>query len=207
MKLQIAFDILELDKAISTAHELQEYADIFEIGSLLIYKYGDRAIREFRTSFPQKTLLADAKIADRSKEAVTLLAQAGADWITVIAGTGRNVIHTACTTAHDLGKKIMLDLIDASSLGQSALEAQSLGVNALLFHKPADEDAQLTFLDRWDMVRGNTKLPIFVSAHITRENIHEILNINPTGIIMSKGVIESANPREEARYFHDLIAQ
>ena len=207
MKLQIAFDLLELDKALAIAREIEEYVDILEVGSLLIYKHGDNAVKQFKEAFPHKIILADAKIADRSKEAVTIFAQAGADWITVMAGTGRNVIHTACATAHDLGKKVMLDLIDASSLGQSALEAKSLGVDALLFHKPADDDAQLTFLDRWDMLRENTQLPIFVSAAITRENVNEIININPSGIIISKSVTNADNPKEEARYFNKLIVQ
>ncbi|MFA6066109.1 MAG: orotidine 5'-phosphate decarboxylase / HUMPS family protein [Candidatus Babeliaceae bacterium] len=205
MKLQIAFDLLELDKALLIAHEIEDYTDILEVGSLLIYKYGDTAVKQFRQSFPNKIILADAKIADRGKEVVTIFAQAGADWVTVMAGTGRNVIHTACATAHDLGKKVMLDLLDTSSLGQSALEAKSLGVDALLFHKPSDDDAQLTFLDRWDMVRENTQLPIFISAPITRENIHELIAINPTGIIISKAITNADNPQEEARYFHKLI--
>ena len=149
MKLQIAFDCTDLDQAITIAKEVAQHADILEIGSVLIYKYGEQAIKRFRDEFPQKTLLADAKIADRGKEAVTIFAQAGADWITVMAGTGKNVIHIACTQAHSLGKKIILDLLDSSSLGQSALEAQSLGVDALLFHKPSDEEDQLSFLDRW----------------------------------------------------------
>ena len=87
--------------------------------------------------------MADAKIIDRSKDAVTLFAQAGADWITVMAGAGPTTIHTACTVAHEQGKKIMLDLADASSLGQSALEAKSFGADALVFHKPSIEDQHI----------------------------------------------------------------
>ena len=207
MKSQIAFDLTDLDKALQIAAQVEEYTDILEVGTLLIYKYGDSAVRKFKESFPHKTILADIKVADRGKEAITIFAQAGADWTTVMAGTGRNVIHTACNTAHEMGKKVMLDLIDASSLGQSALDAKSLGVDALLFHKPADEDAQLTFLDRWDMVKGNTQLPVFISATITRDNIHEVLAINPAGIVMSKTIINAENPREEAAYFYNLIAK
>ncbi len=207
MKLQIAFDLTDLNKALTIAADVHEYADILEVGSLLIYKYGEEAIKKFKENFPHKPILADVKIVDRGKEAATIAIQAGADWITVMAGTGRNVIHTAGNTAHEEGKKVMLDLIDANSLGQAALDAKSLGVDAILFHKPAGEDTQLTFLDRWDMIRQNTQLPIFVSAPITRENIHEILSINPSGIVLGKTIVQAENPREEAAFFRELMVK
>ena len=127
MKFQVSFDFIDLEKSLDIASEISEYIDIFEVGTILIYKHGVHAVEQFKNRFPNKKILADTKIADRGKEVVTLFANAGADWMTVIAGTGKNVIHTACTTAHDLGKKIMLDLLDASSVGQSALEAKNLG--------------------------------------------------------------------------------
>ncbi len=203
MKLQVSFDIIELDKALKSASDLQHVVDIFEIGSLLLYKYGETAIKEFRTALPQKTILADVKIADRGSQATKLCVQAGADWVTVLAGTNRNVIHTTCTTAHDLGKKVMLDLLDTCSLGQSALEAESLGADALLFHRPAAEREQAISMEQWDMVRGNTKLPIFISAHVTRETIENVFQLKPGGIVMGKSAVE-ANI-DEVKYLSSLI--
>lgn len=204
MKLQVSFDLIDLQKALDIAAKVAPYATILEIGSLLLYKYGTQSVEAFRKEFPNATLLVDAKISDRAKEAVTTLAQAGADWITVMAGTTQNVIHAACTTAHELNKKIMLDLIDASSLGQSALEAKGLGVDALLFHTPHDEEASLLFLDKWDIVRGNTTLPIFISGKISRTIIDKILSIKPDGIIIGKSIIDSENPAEEAEFYHKI---
>ena len=48
MKMHIAFDMPDLERALSLAHSLAEYADAFEIGLLLIYKYGEQAIKEFK---------------------------------------------------------------------------------------------------------------------------------------------------------------
>lgn len=204
MKLQISFDLTDLQKALDIAAQVAPYTSIIEIGSLLLYKYGTQSVEAFRKQFPNAILLVDAKISDRAKEAVTTLAQAGADWITVMAGTTQNVIHAACTTAHELNKKIMLDLLDASSLGQSALEAKGLGVDALLFHSPHDEEASLIFLDKWDIVRGNTTLPIFISGKISRTIIDKILSIKPDGIIIGKSIIDSENPAEEAEFYHRI---
>lgn len=206
MKLQISFDLTDLQKAIDIAVQVAPSASILEIGSLLLYKYGTESIEAFRKNFPHSTILVDAKISDRAKEAVSTIAHAGADWITVMAGTTSNVIHAACTAAHDLNKKIMLDLLDASSLGQSALEAKGLGVDALLFHTPHDEEASLLFLDKWDIVRGNTPLPIFVSGRISRDIIDKILSIKPDGIIIGKSIIEAENPAAEAEFYQKICA-
>lgn len=205
MKIQVSFDITDLDKALDIASQVANYTDILEIGTLLIYKNGIQAVTRFKEMFPQKNILVDSKIVDRGKDAATLFAQAGADWITVMAGTSREVIHSVCTTAHAFNKKVMLDLLDSSSLGQSALEAKNLGINALLFHQPYDAEESLLFLDNWDMIKGNSPLPIFVSAKIKRNTIHEVIKVKPDGIIIGRSIITAENPQEEAEFFFNII--
>lgn len=206
MKFQVSFDFIDLNKSLDVAADISEYIDIFEVGTILIYKHGVAAVEQFKNKFPHKKILADTKIADRGKEVVTLFANAGADWMTVIAGTGKNVIHTACTTAHDLGKKIMLDLVDASSIGQSAFEAKNLGVDSLLFHQAYDEQ-ETSVLDKWDMVKGNSDLPIFVAAKIDRASIEEFIKLIPDGIIIGRAITTAENPAQEAQYFSKLIKE
>jgi 3-hexulose-6-phosphate synthase len=204
MNLQVSFDLTDLTKSIEIAKEIEDYADIIEIGSILIYKYGINAIKEFKENLPTKILLADSKIVDRSKEITSLLINAGCDWVTVMAGTGKNVIHTTSQTAHQLNKKVMLDIIDAKSQGQSALEAKNLGMDAILFHQPYDEENTIPFLDNWEMVKGNTDLPIYISSKITKENIEKILELKPHGIVVGKTIVESENPKETAKFFYEL---
>ncbi len=205
MKLQIAFDLTDLETALTVAQSLQQYADIFEIGSLLIYKNGMQAVARFRESFPQKTILADVKIADRAKETLALCSEAGADWVTVLAGTRHNVIISACNAAHERGKKVLLDLIDASSLGQSALEAKTLGVDALLLTLPAQDSSQLTFLETWDMVKGNTPLPVYITGTISYEMVPTLIALKPAAIVIGQKITSAAQPAAEAEKFFKRI--
>lgn len=207
MKLQISFDIQDLDRALAVGAQVADHADVFEVGTLLLYKYGVKAVEQFRENFPKKIIFADCKIIDRGKECVTTMAQAGANWVTVMAGTGKDVIHNACTTGDKFNVQIMLDLLDSSSLGQSALEAKNLGASALLFHQPHDEQESLIFLDKWDMVKGNTNLPIFVSGRIKRETIETMLSVKPSGLIIGKSIVEAENPAQEAQFFYELCAK
>lgn len=205
MKIQVSFDITNLEQGIETAAAIADYVDIIEVGTLLIYAHGTQALSTFKNRLPHKKILADSKIVDRGKEASSLLIQAGADWVTVMAGTSKEVIHAVCGTAHSFGKKVMLDLLDAPSAGQLALESKNLGVDALLFHQSYDGKDQSLLLDKWDMVRGNTELPIYISAKISRNNIAEILQLKPEGIVIGRSIVTAENPIEEARYFYELV--
>ncbi len=190
MKLQISFDLIDLDKAIEMGTDIVQYADI----------------KQFKNAFPDKTILADTKIVDHGKEVAELFAHAGANWITVTAGTSAHVIHATTTAAHNLNVKVMLDLIDSGSIGQSALEAKNLGADALLFHQPYNDQESLIFLDKWDMIKGNTALPIFVSAKINHENVDKIIALRPDVIIVALSSI-TATPdyAAEAQFFADLV--
>lgn len=205
MKLQISFDLIDLDKAITIGSEVAQYADIIEVGTILIYHYGITAIKKFKDAFPDKIILADTKIVDRGKEVAELFANAGADWVTVMAGTSPHVIHATTTAAHNENMKVMLDLIDSNSVGQSALEAKNLGADALLFHQPYSEKESLVFLDKWDLIKGNTQLPVFVSAKINRENVDKIVAIRPDVIIVGISITDAENSALEAHYFAELI--
>ena len=205
MKLQISFDLTDLEKALSIAQHVTPFADILEIGTLLIYAHGIRAIEQFRATFPNATLLADTKIVDRGKECATFFASAQSNWISVMAGTNKNVIHAVCSTAKESGMQVMLDLIDSKEYGQSSLEAKNLGVDALLLHEPYIITQQpLAFLDQWDQIRSNTDLPIYISAHINRENIDDIIKVKPEGIIVGRAITESDDPRSQAEFFYTI---
>ena len=101
----------------------------------------------------------------------------------------------------------MLDLIASDSVGQSALEAKNIGADALLFHQPYSETESLVFLDKWDMIKGNSSLPIFVSAKINRDNVDKIVALRPDGIIVGLSITEAEDSAQEAQYFAELVSK
>jgi 3-hexulose-6-phosphate synthase len=189
---------------ISLAKNVEDFCDAFEIGPVLLMQYGINAIKEFRTAFPQKTIICDSNITEFEKEMVALASQAGADWVTALAGAGTNTIHNTCSSAHSAGKKVMIDFIDAASAGQIAADAKSFGADALVVHNHPDANPY-ALLDRWDMVKGNTTLPVFISTNVTRANLNDLIKLDPAGIIVGHAVTLAENPREEAEYFYNII--
>ena len=203
MKFQISFDGLDMEQNLKTAHLVLPYMDTIEVGTVPILKHGVRAVELFREQFPNKIIFADTKIIDRGREIVSMFSQAGADWISVMAGAGKEVIQNVCTKAHDRNKKVILDIVDAGSPGQAALDAKSFGIDAIMFHQPYDKSGQtIIFMEDWNMLKGNTDLPIFISSKINRDNIDQVVALNPYGIVIGKAITEHANPVEEAQFFY-----
>lgn len=207
MKLQISLDLLPEDTILPLAQSVAPYADMIEVSTLLLYRNGISIIQQLRATLGNSVILADAQLCDRSEESIALFAQSGANWVTVMAGASNAFIHATTHKAHERGMKVMLDLIDASSPGQSALEAENLGVDALLIHQSYDTKEAFVFMDHWDMVRGNTNLPIFIATKINRENIDEIIQVQPAGIIIGSAITRADDPVTEAAFFKDLCSK
>jgi 3-keto-L-gulonate-6-phosphate decarboxylase len=207
MKLQISFDIPNIEKVIGIAQKVQSYADIFEIGTLLLYKYGIQAVQLFRETFEKKPLVVDTKIIDQGKESVLLFAQYNLNWLTLMAGTQKDTIHAACSAADTSKIKIMLDLLDSNAAGQSAMEAKQIGIESLLVTRPFDEKEMPAFVEKWEMIRGNTDLPLFITGKINRDNIQEILNLRPDGIVIGSSITKAEDPVCEAQFFYEQIQE
>lgn len=204
MKVHISFNTSDLTEALNLAKDVEDFCDAFEIGPVTLMQYGMEAIKKFRQQFPQKKLICDSNITEFEKELVTMASEAGADWVTVLASAGINTIHNTCSSAHSAGKKVMLDFIDVASAGQIAADAKSFGIDALVVHNSNDANPY-ALLDRWDMIKGNTTLPVFISTHITRANLNELIKLDPAGFIIGHAITLAENPRQEAQYFYNII--
>ena len=204
MKLHSSFNVADLEHALDVARRVDAHVDGLHIGSQLLFKYGESVISKFREAFPNKTLFVDSKIVDRGRETTSLFCATKANWITVMAGAKRESIHAAATTAREAGVKVMIDLLDARSAGQMALESQSLGAAALRFrYNPADDE--LVLKDRWDMVKGNATIPIMVSNINDLQALERVIQLGPDFIVVDDMVVGSDNPEQAVKEISDLI--
>ena len=79
-----------------------------------------------------------------------------------------------------------------------------MGASALIFYQPYDDKEALIYLDNWDMIRGNTDLPIFIAGKIKRSNVKNAIKVKPDGIIIGRSIMEAENPLEEVKFFRDV---
>ena len=206
MKIQISFDLNNLETSLEIARKVKDYCDIMEVGTILIHKYGVQAVKEFTKNFPDKVILADTKIVDRGQDITEIYLNTGVKWITVMAGTNNDVIHRVCSEAQKNGILVMLDTLDSVMPGQVALDAKNLGVDAILLHKAhdANQNDSLLFLDELDLLKGNSDLPIFIAACVHRENIKKVIAAKPYGVIIGRAITTAQDPVAEAEFYYNL---
>lgn len=206
MKLQISYDFTDLQQALDVAKMTAPYADILEIGSLLLQAEGARALKAFKEQFRDKSVFVDLKLVDRFQQSVPFFCQLGAEYISVLAGAPNSAIKHAAALAHKSRAKVALDLIDAASAGQSAMDAATLDVDMILFHKIGESrENELEIDDEWNNIRGNTTLPIFIEAKIDRTTVHTYKKLKPQGLIIGGAITHSSNPAQEAEFFKNLL--
>ncbi|PCI74100.1 hypothetical protein COB28_01925 [Candidatus Dependentiae bacterium] len=206
MKLQIAYNFSQLSTALDVAKKTGEYADIIEIGYSLICIEGIRVIRAFKELFPDKPIAVNTKIIESSHDLIKIASLQGAQYITVLAGAANHVIQSSTTTAHSNRSKVMLDLIDAPSTGQSAMDASTLEVDYLLFHRSKSSVNATELQEEWINVKGNTTVPIFITGKVDKSSVVHYCNLKPAGIIIGNAITQADNPEEEAQYFKSIVS-
>ena len=91
--LQVALDLLDLDRALQIAREAADGgAEWIEAGTPLIKSEGMKAVRSLREHFPDSVIVADMKVADTGAMEVEMAAKAGADIVCILADADDSVI-------------------------------------------------------------------------------------------------------------------
>ncbi len=206
MKLLIKYNFADINNALAIAHDTKDAADIMEIGQLLLLHYGIKAVETFCKEFPDKKIYVGTKLSERPEESIELFAGVGVHYLSVLAGAYHSIIKKSCEAASKKNIQIVLDFINASSLGQSAMDAETLGASAILIHRENTLNEQADNLENdWQQVRDNTKLPIFVQGKINPENIQTILTLRPQVVIIGDAITRSKNPAQEAATIKKML--
>ncbi|NLN09406.1 MAG: bifunctional hexulose-6-phosphate synthase/ribonuclease regulator, partial [Methanoculleus thermophilus] len=138
--LQVALDLLELDRAVEIAEEaVRGGADWIEAGTPLIKSEGMQAVRVLRERFPEHEIVADMKIADTGAVEVEMAAKSGADIICILADADDTVIAEAVRSARKYGVRIMADLINVDDPVTRSHELAKLGVDYINAHVGIDQ--------------------------------------------------------------------
>lgn len=205
MKLQISYNFTDLSQALNSAQKTAEFADIIEVGPLLIYKEGINAIKTFKAKFPRKILFANAKITEKANNAVELFANAGADMISILAGIPQGTIKKTVEAARIFNLDVIIDIFDMQTAGQIALDAKSLGLNAILLHQPPVPFDLYDYTSHWHSIQANTDLPLFITGNIDRTNINQIKNLKPYCIAIGSAITKAENQTTEAQFFKTIL--
>jgi len=86
LRLQIALDTYDLPSALAPLATAVDQIDIIECGTILVLAEGMDAVRAIRAAYPDKTILADVRIAEAGAKIARMCFEAGADLVSCVAG-------------------------------------------------------------------------------------------------------------------------
>lgn len=139
-RLQLAVDSTELVPALGKLREAAPHVDVLEAGTILLLGEGLRAVSTMRALWPDKTILADVRIAEAGSLISKHCFEAGADWVSCVAGASLTTIDQVVAVARRMGGEVQVELGEPGSEVR-APKWRDLGVQHVIVKRPRDLEA------------------------------------------------------------------
>jgi 3-dehydro-L-gulonate-6-phosphate decarboxylase len=202
-KLQLALDLTDLDSAIALlkAKPSMHSVDILEVGTVLLASAGKQAITEVRRLFPEKTIVADLKIADAAKTISKLFYDAGADFVSVIAAADIKSMEIAQLYAQERHKTIQIELYGSWDFTQ-AQAWLDVGIKHVIYHHSRDAGKEWSKQD-FDHIKRFIDMGFIVNVTggITVESIKRFEGLKIYSFIVGRGIYESEDVDQTIEHF------
>lgn len=205
--LQVALDLLELDRAVEIADEaVRGGADWIEVGTPLIKSEGMQAVRTLRERFPGHEIVADMKIADTGAVEVEMAAKSGAGVVCILADADDAVFVEAVRSARKYGVRLMADLINVADPVARSRELAALGVDYINAHVGIDQ--QMIGRSSLDLLRrlaGEVGVPIAVAGGLDAETASEAVAAGASVVIVGGNIVKAADVTGAAQRVREAI--
>lgn len=201
MQLQAAIDLTSIDAAIELMEKIHPYVDIIEIGSFLGLIEGFSALTKMKRAFPDKLVLADAKIVDGGYDISAAAFDAGADIVTTIGMTNNETCAGLVRAAHERGKWAMADTIGVVDLAQRVRELDDMGFDYILVHTAHDMLNCISApIEALKVIKANVRhAKAGISGGITPEQMPEIVAAQPDWVVVGSALYNAKDPVAVAR--------
>jgi len=205
--LQLALDILNLDRAISMAKEaVPGGIDWIEAGTPLIKSEGMEAIRDLKRFFPDKKIIADMKTMDTGDFETEMASKAGADIISILGASDDSTIKEAIKAAKKYNSEIMIDLINVKNKVDRAAEVQRMGARYVCIHVGIDQQmkGENPLQDIKD-VKEAVNITIATAGGLNSENIPGVVSAGADIVIVGGSITKASNLLEATKTIRKSI--
>ncbi|MGB9133348.1 MAG: 3-hexulose-6-phosphate synthase [Methanosarcina sp.] len=205
--IQVALDLLELDRSVEIAKEaIEGGADWIEIGTPLVKSEGMDAIRTMRKAFPDRTILADMKTVDTGAMEVEMAAKAGADVVIVLGSADDSTVLDALRSAHKYGVRLMADLISAPDPVKRAVELEALGVDYVNVHIGIDQQMiGKTPISLLREISEKVSIQLAVAGGLDASSAAQAIKAGARIVIVGGNITRSDNVTEAARKIRESV--
>ena len=199
MLLQIAFDKPE---HLALLPQIQPFADIVEVGTPLLKRFGVSAITTARELCRDVLVLADTKTVDAGQLEADMVFGAGAAFMTVLSCASAATHDAVGRRASAFGATVVVDTITESGkaelLPSDAVFPESFGYVAL--HSPTDArlagDTSNAHIDavRQMHARG---FRVSLAGGIGPHTLDAVIAVKPEIVVVGSAITESPTPERQ----------
>ena len=210
-QLQIALDTFDMPSALRPLNAAISQVDVIECGTVLIIAEGLRAVREIRALYPNKTILADVRIAEAGAVISRACFEAGANWVSVVAGASMTTVEQVVKVAQEFGGEVQIELGETYDPEQ-AREWRRLGATQVIVHRSRDAEAagKLTWgEDDKDRIRQLHQMgfKVTVTGGVTAKDLPFFQGV-PVGVVISgRGIVKADDPLAAATDLRETIGR
>lgn len=205
--LQVALDVLEIDRAIQIAKEaLEGGADWLEAGTPLIKSEGMDAIRRLKEAFPDRKIVADMKTIDTGALEVEMAAKSGASVVAILGASCDAALNDALRAARKYGVELMVDLISLKNPIERAREVEQMGVDYISVHVGIDmQMVGVNPIEALQQIAEEVSIPIAVAGGLDAESAAAAVKMGAEIVIVGGNIVRSAKVTESARRIREAI--
>ncbi len=199
--LQVALDMVELDRAIGIGREcIDGGADWLEAGTPLIKSEGMHAVRTLHEVFPDTPIVADMKTMDTGAIEVEMAAKSGASVVSILGLADDATIREGIESAHKYGVTIMVDIMNTIDPVKRSEELQTMGSDYICVHVGIDQQMRgIDTLSLLEKVAKSVDIPLAVAGGIDAATASEAVNLGADIIIVGGNITRSANVKASTR--------
>jgi len=207
--LQVALDFINLKRALKVAKQaVAGGADWLEAGTPLIKSEGLESIRALRNNFPDHSLIADLKIMDVGRIEAEIAFKAGADMVCVMGVASDSTIQECVEAARNYGGKVVVDLMNVSSIIERAKQVEEMGADFVEIHVSIDD--QMRGEDPIALVREiaeKVNIPVGVAGGINSETAAPLVEAGASVLIVGGAICKAKDPEIATRTIKKAIQE
>lgn len=208
--LQIALDNLDLQSALDVLEDVGQIVDIIEVGTILLNAEGKKTVKIIKEKYPDKIILADAKIADAGNILSNMLYEEKADLVTVICCADIQTISSVVNTGKKFGKEMQVELTGYWNFDQ-ANEWKKAGVQQVVYHRSRDAQASGVGWTENDITKikklCDMGFKVTITGGITINDLDKF-NLLPIYIIIAgRAIRDFEYPKKAALNFQNALKE
>jgi 3-dehydro-L-gulonate-6-phosphate decarboxylase len=206
--LQVALDTLDIPTALKATRTLAPEVDVLEVGTILFYAEGARAIATLRALYPEHIILADLKAADAGTTVAEIVFSQGASWMTVICCAPYATMEAALAVARKYKGDVQIELYGEWTFDQAAKWLE-IGLTQAIYHR--GRDAALAG-QKWGMADlekihrlSEMGFEVSVTGGLNPDDLGFFKGVPVKCFIAGRGLYQAEDPAQAAREFKTAI--